>query len=72
MKLILMVAAVLAMGPVWAPSASAACSDPAAPEVDWKGCDKRGADLAGADLQRANLSGIDLSVGAQEPVDCPK
>jgi uncharacterized protein YjbI with pentapeptide repeats len=43
----------------------AACSDPAAPLVDWSGCDKTGANLnhanlSGADLREANLSGADL------------
>lgn len=42
------------------------CSLPAAPNVQWAGCDKRGAalaeaDLSGADLENANLAGADLS-----------
>jgi uncharacterized protein YjbI with pentapeptide repeats len=54
-----------------ATTANAACWDPAAPGVDWNGCDKSfvrlvhgalsGADLRGADLSNAWLSGADLS-----------
>lgn len=49
-----------------ATTANAACSDPAAPRVDWSGCDKSGADLSdawlrGADLSGANLFGADLT-----------
>jgi len=42
-------------------TANAACSDPAAPNVDWSGCDKERASLKNADLSGANLTGADLS-----------
>jgi uncharacterized protein YjbI with pentapeptide repeats len=49
-----------------ATTANATCSAPAAPGVDWRGCDKShayliGANLSGADLSGADLSGADLS-----------
>ncbi len=49
-----------------ATTANAACSDPAAPNVNWRDCDKSGADLTNAnlryaDLARTNLSGADLT-----------
>ena len=52
-------------------AAHAACTDPAAPNVNWSGCDLSGADLSFADLSgadltdailyEANLMGADLS-----------
>ena len=44
-----------------APAVMAACSDPAAPGVDWSGCDLTNRDLFDANLIGANLSGANLS-----------
>ena len=41
-------------------SAFAACSDAAAPKVDWSLCDKKGKNLQGLNLQGANLMGAGL------------
>lgn len=40
--------------------AFAACSDPAAPKVDWSGCERQGAALAEANLSGADLRGADF------------
>ena len=37
------------------------CAAPAAPNVDWRNCDKTGADLSGANLSGAILSGANLA-----------
>ena len=42
-------------------SAYAACSDPAAPGVDWSHCDLRNADLTDTALTGVDLTGADLS-----------
>lgn len=41
-------------------TANAACSDPAAPGVDWSGCVKKNAELVRADLSGADLGGAHL------------
>jgi len=38
-----------------------ACADPAAPGVNWSGCNKMSANLAGANLTGANLTGTNLT-----------
>ena len=42
-------------------STHAACDDPAAPNVDWQGCDKTWQQLQNVDLSNANLAGANLS-----------
>lgn len=54
----LLAAALLACTPLLA---RAKCEDPPAPNVDWKGCDKRGAKLYGANLERVSLKGAHLT-----------
>lgn len=44
-----------------APASAADCSVPAAPGVDWSGCDKSDLFLSSADLRGANLSGTILT-----------
>lgn len=44
-----------------APASAADCSAPAAPGVDWSGCDKSDLFLSHADLRGANLSGTILT-----------
>jgi uncharacterized protein YjbI with pentapeptide repeats len=54
-------AAALALSLTATSEAKAACSDPAAPEVDWSGCDKSNANLWNANLSGANLTDANLS-----------
>ena len=42
-------------------NAYAACDDPAAPNVDWQGCDKTWLQLQNVDLSHAKLAGANLS-----------
>ncbi len=57
----LLVGAALALSLAAAPEARAACSDPAALEVDWHDCELKDASLEYAVLSGANLLNADLS-----------
>lgn len=54
-------AAALALSLTAASEAKAACSDPAAPGVDWSGCDKSRANLSDAYLPYADLTNANLA-----------
>ena len=60
-RTILLVGAVFALSLVTTSVVWAACSDPAAPDVDWSGCDLSGANLYDVDLSRVNLEGANLT-----------
>ncbi len=62
-------AAALALLLVTASGAQAACSDPAAPYVDWSNCDKYGAVLKRTDLKYASLKGTDLTLASLSYAD---
>ena len=60
---------VLALSTILTSGAGAACTDAAAPGVNWSGCNKNGIRVPGANLSGANLSGATFNPTARYEAD---